>query len=161
MNSLAGFVVHLAGVVTVVPLFGVGHTHLRLSSPELPDRWPLLALVVIVLVGVGLIRWAASLGRRLKPPLRSTLAALRSTMRNPRAAVALLVGAAGVTAGYIAALAAAGQVFGVQLPVATMAAVFLGGSAVAAVLVYRLITYWLPVLPGAVAFRLLRRQGTI
>lgn len=52
-------------------------------------------------------------------------------MRNPPAAVALLLGAAGITAGYVAALAAAGQAFGVQLPLATIAAVFLCGSAVA------------------------------
>jgi undecaprenyl-diphosphatase len=35
------------------------------------------------------------------------------------------------------------------------------GPAVAAVLAYRLITYWLPVLPGAVAFQRLRRRGIL
>jgi undecaprenyl-diphosphatase len=35
------------------------------------------------------------------------------------------------------------------------------GPAIAAVLTYRLITYWLPVVPGFVAFRVLRRGGTI
>jgi undecaprenyl-diphosphatase len=35
------------------------------------------------------------------------------------------------------------------------------GPAIAAVLTYRLITYWLPVLPGLVSFHLLRRNGTL
>jgi len=36
-----------------------------------------------------------------------------------------------------------------------------GGPAVAAVIAYRLITYWLPVAPGAVLLHLLRRSGTL
>jgi uncharacterized protein (TIRG00374 family) len=35
------------------------------------------------------------------------------------------------------------------------------GPAVAAVLAFRLLTYWLPVLPGWLAFRALRADGTI
>ncbi len=35
------------------------------------------------------------------------------------------------------------------------------GPAVAAVIAYRLITYWLPVGPGAVALHLLRRSGAL
>jgi len=36
-----------------------------------------------------------------------------------------------------------------------------GGTAVVAVVAFRLVTYWLPCLPGAVAFRMLRRQGSL
>jgi undecaprenyl-diphosphatase len=35
------------------------------------------------------------------------------------------------------------------------------GPAVAAVLVYRLVTYWLPIVPGFVAYRSLRHQGML
>jgi undecaprenyl-diphosphatase len=35
------------------------------------------------------------------------------------------------------------------------------GAAVAAVLSYRLLTYWLPVLPGWVSFHVLERRGVI
>ncbi|HEY0397017.1 MAG TPA: flippase-like domain-containing protein, partial [Acidimicrobiia bacterium] len=35
------------------------------------------------------------------------------------------------------------------------------GPAIAAVLTYRLITYWLPVIPGFAAYRVLRRSGSI
>jgi undecaprenyl-diphosphatase len=35
------------------------------------------------------------------------------------------------------------------------------GPAVAAVLAYRLITYWLPTVPGVVAFQQLRRRNIL
>jgi uncharacterized membrane protein YbhN (UPF0104 family) len=35
------------------------------------------------------------------------------------------------------------------------------GTAVAAVLAYRLLTYWLPILPGWLSFRHLDRRGLI
>jgi undecaprenyl-diphosphatase len=35
------------------------------------------------------------------------------------------------------------------------------GPAVAAVLSYRLVTYWLPILPGWISFHLLERRGLI
>ena len=35
------------------------------------------------------------------------------------------------------------------------------GAAVAAVLSYRLVTYWLPILPGWISFHMLERRGLI
>ena len=35
------------------------------------------------------------------------------------------------------------------------------GAAVAAVLSYRLVTYWLPILPGWFSFHMLERRGLI
>jgi uncharacterized membrane protein YbhN (UPF0104 family) len=35
------------------------------------------------------------------------------------------------------------------------------GPAVAAVLAYRLVTYWLPILPGWISFHVLERRGWI
>jgi undecaprenyl-diphosphatase len=35
------------------------------------------------------------------------------------------------------------------------------GAAVAAVLAYRLVTYWLPILPGWLSFQMLERRGLI
>jgi undecaprenyl-diphosphatase len=98
-----------------------------------------------------------------------------------------------VTAGYALALVAAVEAFGGGLPATKIVAVYLGGSAlaavsptpgglgaleaalvagltgvgaaagpsVAAVLVYRLVTYWAPVLPGLVLFRRLRARGAL
>jgi undecaprenyl-diphosphatase len=193
LNSVAGFVVHLIGVVAVVPLLGATHAQLRLSGPDLPDNWFVLVGVVALMTGAGLVHWGAVLRRRALPPVRDGLEALAMTMRNPPKGLALIGGSIGVTAGYALALVAAAHAAGVGLPVATIIAVYLGGAAVAAaaptpgglgaleaalvagltatgaasgpaiatVLVYRLITFWLPIVPGFVAFRALRRDGAL
>jgi undecaprenyl-diphosphatase len=193
LNSMGGFIVHLTGVAAIVPLLGAGHTHLRVSGPELPDRWPYLVVAVAVFGLVGLVRWWAVVRRKVAPVARATLAALRASIGKPRTGLTLLLGAAGITSCYTLALAAACQAFGVGLPLTTITAVFLGGSAVAAaaptpgglgaleaalvagltaagassgpaiaaVLVYRLVTYWLPVIPGGVAYHLLRKSGSL
>jgi undecaprenyl-diphosphatase len=108
-------------------------------------------------------------------------------------AAALFGGSAGVTAGYALALVAAAHAFGLSVGVASVVAVYLGGSAVAAVaptpgglgaleaslvagltaagaaagpavaavLVFRLVTFWLPTLPGFIAYRVLRRSAIV
>ena len=193
LNSLGGFLVHVVGVIAIVPLLGAGHARLRLSGPDLPDNWYILVGVVAAVSVAGLIRWGTVLRRRAVPPVLDAVKALGSTLRNPRAGLALIGGSAGVTAGYALALVAATHAFGVGLPLTTVAAVYLAGSAVAAVaptpgglgalegalvagltaagapsgptiaavLVYRLVTYWLPILPGFVAYRMLRRGGAL
>jgi undecaprenyl-diphosphatase len=193
LNSVAGFLVHLIGVIAVVPLLGATHAQLRLSGPDLPDNWFVLVGVVGAMAGLGLVHWGGVLRRRALPPIRDGLEALATTMRNPRAGLALIGGSIGVTAGYALALVAAAHAVGAGLPVATITAVYLGaaavaaaaptpgglgaleaalvagltatgaasGPAIAAVLVYRLVTFWLPILPGFVAFRTLRRDGAL
>ncbi|MCU1460955.1 MAG: hypothetical protein JWO37_1030 [Acidimicrobiales bacterium] len=193
LNSLAGLLVHLVGVLAIVPLLGAGHTHLRFSGPDFPERWSLLLLVIGAFVVVGLLRWGAVVRSRVTRPLRDVWRTLTSAARNPRAGLVLLVGAAGITASYTAALFFATRAFRLHLPIATVAAVFLGGSvvsaaaptpgglgaveaafvagltvagapngpAIASVLTYRLVTYWLPIIPGWFSYRVLRRAGTI
>jgi undecaprenyl-diphosphatase len=193
LNSVAGFLVHLVGVVMVLPLLGAANTQLRLVGPDVPDEWPLLVATAGTLMFVGLLHWGVRLRRRLAPSLRAAWAGLTGAFRRPRSAIALFGGSAGVTLGYALALAAAGRAMSIGLPVVTVVAVYLGGSAVAAaaptpgglgaleaalvagltstgaatgpavaaVLTYRLITYWLPVLPGMVAFHTLRRRALL
>jgi undecaprenyl-diphosphatase len=193
LNSVAGFVVHVVGIVAVVPLLGAGGTHLRFGDPDLPDRWPVLVAIVAVLAAAGLIRWGRRLHRRLADPVRSAGSALVAAMRRPASAAALFAGSAGVTACYALALTASVRAFGVPLGLPAVTATFLGGAAVAslaptpgglgaleaalvagltsagaaaapavaAVLSFRLITYWIPIVPGAVAFRTLRRDGRV
>ena len=62
------------------------------------------------------------------------------------------IGAASPTPGGVGAIEAAlvGALIGFNFP---------SGSAVAGVLAFRLVTYWLPILPGTTAFRALRRIG--
>ena len=193
LNSVAGFVVHLVGVLAVLPLLGATHAQLHLGGPDLADHWPLLAVVVVGLAGAGIVRWGARIRRRAVPPAAEALRALASTLRNPHAALALIGGSIGVTAGYALALVAAAHAVFVGLPVATIVAVYLGGAAVASVaptpgnlgaleaalvagltaagaasgpavatvLIYRLVTFWLPIVPGCFAYRALRRQGAV
>lgn len=194
LNTLAGFLVHAAGVVAAIPLLGSAGGVRRLpATPDLPDRWPVLVVVVTVLVAAGLLRWGKGLGDRASPGLRSAAHNLMALGSHPRRAAALFGGSAGVTAGYALALVAAVQAFGGGLAPVKIVAVYLGasalaamaptpgglgaleaalvagltglgsatGPAVAAVLVYRLVTYWAPVLPGLVLFRRLRRQSLL
>ncbi|MEY2583131.1 MAG: hypothetical protein QOE09_2980 [Ilumatobacteraceae bacterium] len=193
LNTVAGFIVHVVGVLLVLPLLGASNTHFHFRGPDVPDRWPLLVAVAGTLAVIGLLRWGVRLRGRIAPALRSAWAGLIGAFRRPAGAIALFGGSAGVTLGYALALVAAGRAMSVGLPVATVVAVYLGGSAVAAaaptpgglgaleaalvagltsagaatgpavaaVLTYRLITYWLPVLPGMFAFRQMRRRGLL
>lgn len=191
LNSVAGFLIHLVGVAAIVPLLGAGHARLRFSGPELPDRWPWLLVAVVALAVVGSWHWWAFVRRFVGSALGALLDAMRASLRRPRPTLVLLAGAGGITTAYTLALAAACEAFSVGLPLATVTAVYLGGSAaaavaptpgglgaleaalvagltaagassgpaIAAVLTYRLVTYWVPVLPGAVSFHVLRRSG--
>jgi membrane-associated phospholipid phosphatase/uncharacterized membrane protein YbhN (UPF0104 family) len=193
LNSVAGFLVHLVGVLLIVPLLGAGNAHFRLSGPDFPDLWPLLVVVAGALTAIGLVFWRSRIRSHGGSSVRTALRSLAGVIRRPRAAAALFAGSAGVTAGYALALAATAQAMSIGLPVSTIVAIYLGGAAVAAaaptpgglgaleaalvagltaagaatgpavatVLSYRLITYWLPVLPGLVAFRVLRRSGSL
>jgi len=194
LNTVAGFLVHVAGVVVILPLLGATGGNRRLpAAPDLPDHWPVDVTVLAVLVGAGLVRWGRKLRGRAGPGLRSAASSLRDVAAQPRRALGLFAGSAGVTAGYGLALVAAVQAFGGGLPATSILAVYLGGSAlaavsptpgglgaleaalvagltglgapagpsVAAVLVYRLVTYWAPVLPGLVLFRRLRARGAL
>lgn len=193
VNSLAGFFVHVAGVVVLIPLLGAtGGAHRLPSAPDLPDHWEVVLGVLIVLVAAGVARWGRR-ARGLATGLRSALSSLRGLGAAPRRAIAVFVGSAGVTAGYALALMAAIQAFGGGVPATKVLALYLSGAAlaavsptpgglgaleaalvagltgvglgagpsVAAVLVYRFVTYWVPVLPGLLLFRRLRSRGVL
>jgi uncharacterized membrane protein YbhN (UPF0104 family)/tRNA A-37 threonylcarbamoyl transferase component Bud32/membrane-associated phospholipid phosphatase len=193
VDSVAGFLVHAAGVAVVIPLLGATGGALRVpSAPDLPDQWPVVVAVLVVLVAAGAAMWGRR-AQRLVRGLRSALSGLRGLGAEPRRAVAVFAGSAGVTAGYALALMAAVRGFGVGVSATKILAVYLGGSAlaavsptpgglgaleaalvagltgvgaaagpsVAAVLVYRFVTYWVPVLPGLALFRRLRGRGVL
>jgi undecaprenyl-diphosphatase len=194
LDSAAGFVVHALALVVVVPFLGSrAPGALHFSTAELPERWPVLAAVVGVLVVLGAAVRALRLHRRLVALARAGVVALRAALMRPGGAAALFGGSVGVTAGYALALVAATRAFGVSTGVAAIVAVYLGGSAiasvaptpgglgaleaalvagltaagaapgpaVAAVLAYRLVTFWLPIVPGFVAYRALRRSAVL
>jgi undecaprenyl-diphosphatase len=193
VQSAAGFLVHLIAVLVIVPVVSSTNVHLRFSGPDLPDNWPYLIGSIGFLTVTGLLRWGSLLRRHLGPPLGSAVAGLAAVVRKPSALAALFGGCTGVTLCYALALTAACRAFSLDLPISTVAAVFLSASAVgavaptpgglgaieaalvaglvaagapaapgvAAVLTYRLITYWLPLLPGVIAYRRLRRREVL
>ncbi|MGH9025233.1 MAG: flippase-like domain-containing protein, partial [Acidimicrobiia bacterium] len=164
---------------------------------EIPDTSTISAVILLVLlaaVGLLLIPWVR---RRVLPPvvniLRRALTTIGELSRNP-VKMALLFGGAGLSKlAYIAAFAASCAAFGVDLPFATVGAVYLtattigsavptpgglGGveaalvacltavgvdsdDAVAIMLVFRLTTFWLPVIPGYLCFWLLERKEVV
>jgi undecaprenyl-diphosphatase len=194
LDSVAGFLVHTVAIAVLIPLLGAhSPAGVHFSVSELPERWPILLAVVAALVGAGVVVWLSRLHRRVLPPVRVAVAALGATLRHPANAVALFGGSAGVTTCYALALAAAAQAFGLSVGVASVVAVYLGGSAVAAVaptpgglgaleaslvagltaagaqagpavaavLAFRLVTFWIPTIPGFLAYRTLHQSGVV
>ena len=126
---------------------------------------------------------------RIRPHARDVL----NVLAEPRRALMVFGGSLGVTTAQAFVFVACLESVGVHLPVLTLIAVYLAGSAlaaaaptpgglgaleaalvaglgqvgvpaapaVAAVLMSRIIGYWLPVLPGWLAFNASTRNGTL
>jgi len=192
INAAAGGIVHVALLLTVVPIAGL-HASIHLpSAPDLSDYWPIAAAILLALSLAGLWYWRHGLGdimNRVRPHARD----IRGVLAEPRRTLLLFGGSLGVTTAQAFVFVACLESVGVHLPVLTMVAVFLAGSAlaaaaptpgglgaleaalvaglgqvgvpaapaVAAVLMSRIIGYWLPVLPGWLAFNTATRNGTL
>ena len=188
ITSAASFVVHVIATVVVLVLVGqpVGG-----PSIPIPPAIPLVVgLVLAAVVGALLARrygarikaaalemWAAirplwSNRRRLGRLLVGTL----GVTLGHGLAFAVAVSACGVQLSVLQLLAVflAGSAVGSTAPtpggLGALEAALVGGliafgaaaaPAVAGVLTYRLITYWLPILPGAIALKILRRDVLI
>ncbi len=186
----------LAGVLGfgAVALVAIAGANLgALPHVDLPDRWPFLAVAVVLFTLVGVSRASDRL-RRL--PVRPAWAGLRDLAREPGgtldapaalaaavalplanvlafgAAVAALGGEPGFWRMSLVALAAMvaqalvptpGGVGGVECT-AVFGLLITGmplAPAVVAVLLWRLLAFWLPLLAAGLPFRRLRRAGAI
>jgi uncharacterized membrane protein YbhN (UPF0104 family)/membrane-associated phospholipid phosphatase/tRNA A-37 threonylcarbamoyl transferase component Bud32 len=192
VNAAAGGIVHVTLLLTLVPLAGL-HASVHLpTAPDLSDYWPIAAAILLALSLAGLWYWRHGLGAimdRIRPHARD----IRGVLADPRRALLLFGGSFGVTTAQAFVFVACLESVGVHLPVLTMLAVFLAGSAlaaaaptpgglgaleaalvaglgqvgvaaapaVAAVLMSRIIGYWLPVLPGWLSFNSASRNGTL
>jgi glycosyltransferase 2 family protein len=191
VNAAAGGVAHVVLLLTVVPIAGLRST-VNLPSADLSDYWPIAAVIVLVLSIAGVWYWRHGLRvvfERIRPHARD----IRNVVQQPQRALMLFGGSFGVTVAQAFVLVACLESIGVHLPVLTVVAVFLAGSAlaaaaptpgglgaieaalvaglgqvgvpsapaVAAVLMSRVIGYWLPVLPGWLAFTVSNRNGTL
>lgn len=189
INSVAGAIVHVLGLVVAVAV--VGRT--GVGDIKVPQGWPVLVAVVAVLVIAGVVLWSPLGRRRIVAPARQAGRNLGDVLRRPTKALQLFGGSAAITGAYILALAASLEAFGAHVGLAKVAAVYLGGSAlgaisptpgglgvvegalvagltaggaasgpaIAGVLGFRLLTFWLPILPGWLAFRALDRRQVL
>lgn len=189
-GRVAGLVVHAFGLVAAWAWFARS----RIRAGTLSGAVVALAVAAAALLVAGVLVRHLHQGATV----RSTLADLRLLRPLPvssrlrHATVALLAGAAGVTAARLLALAGSLWAFGGEPSLIATAAVYLtvsalsplgplpGGlgiveaglvvgltavgvpaaPAVAGVLAYRLLTFWLPIIPGAFAYRRLRCSGS-
>jgi undecaprenyl-diphosphatase len=189
VNSVAGFIVHVIALAVIVPMANVRSRGL-VPSVDLEWAIPLVALSILTASGIvywGLrierirnsIRKAligiVSIARRPSRALALFGGAAGVTAFHALALVASVqafsihVSVLGVVAVFLAGAAVA-AVAPTPGGLGALEAAFVAGlvqigapaaPAVAAVLTSRLVTYWAPVLPGAVAFRSLYKRKVI
>jgi uncharacterized protein (TIRG00374 family) len=191
VSQAVGLVVHVVLLALFVFLTGTS------TNPAFSVPWWAYAVggaVVALLVLVAVLpRGRGWLRSRVQPLITETLPRLLEVLQRPRKLAEGLGGTLLLSAAYILCLWAAVHAFGGNVHVATVAVVYLAGSAigsaaptpgglgaveaalaagltaaglpsvtaVSAVLLFRLVTFWLPVLPGWLAFTALQRRQAI
>ena len=189
VNALAGLVLHV--VLTVFVVLWAGQA--GLGDIDLPSARTIGGALGIVVGALALTYLIPPLRRtirhRMWPRTRQSLQSVAEVAGDRRRLVSLFGGSLLVTASYVAALAFALAAVGARPPVATVALVYLAGSALASaaptpgglgateatfaaaltavgvgdadavsgVLLYRLVTFWLPILPGYLSYLTLQR----
>src|SRR5579871_1802134 len=191
LKTAAGFVVHTAATLTVVLLLRRGAIPLHLPDIDATWRSLLALGAAVAGVGAlvwarrarcALQRWAhaglRNVGTAAKDPSRvAALLACNAGVSGAYIfALAAALNAYGVhpSIGQVAAVYLSSSAVAAVAPtpggvgpfeaaaVAGLGAVGVAAApAVAAVITYRLITYWLPVAPGAAALHQLRRRGAL
>jgi undecaprenyl-diphosphatase len=184
LTTAAGFVVHALALASAAALL----SDADIQPIRLPRRWGLLVAIVAVTTLLGLVFWSP-VGRRLLPQARQAARSLLAVFQRPRQATLVFAGAAGYVLAlsfalrafgahppllYVAAAYLAGAAIGAASPTpgglgaveaALVAALTRldvpGGAAIAGVLSFRLVTYWLPIVAGVAAFHTLRRNGAL
>jgi glycosyltransferase 2 family protein len=192
VNSLAGALVHAVLLVIFFSWAGRGLG----KAFKLPSSSTLLVVLTVAAVVIGIVvairQVRRFVGRKVLPPLRSSLASLGRVARSPVRLTLLFGGSALVTLAYVGGFIASVEAFGGGPGLAQVAAVYMATSVVAvasaapggvgtfeltattgligigmssgaaaAVIIFRLATYWLPVLPGWLAWRMLQRLGYV
>jgi undecaprenyl-diphosphatase len=193
LNTVAGLVGH----ISLIGIFIVWAGRDAFGSFRLPDpKWFLIGLgvaAVVLVVGLLIPAVRSIFVDRLFPIVRRAVGGVAEVLRRPGKLAMLIGGSALVTFAYLSTLYFAVEAFGGGLPFATVGAVYLVGSAVAAaaptpgglgaveaaliaglvsagldntiavpaVFMYRLFTFWVPILPGWLSFRWLQHHEYI
>jgi uncharacterized membrane protein YbhN (UPF0104 family) len=191
VSQLVGLVLHVGLLALFVLLTGTSQR----PAFEVPG-WAFAiagAVAVAALVVVVMPRGREVLRTRVQPLATETLPRLVEVVQRPNKLAEGVGGTLLLNASYILCLWTAVNAFGGSLDIATVAVVYLAGSAVgsasptpgglgaveaalvaglgaaglaseaavSAVLLYRLVTFWLPVLPGWLAFTALQRRDAV
>lgn len=163
----------------------------------MPSGRILLLVAALLVVTVAAVALVPPLRRmcleKVLPSLKRSAKAFLEVIRSPSSLAMVLGGSATVTIMNVVAFGLSLRAFGESVPWATVAVVYLAGSALAsaaptpgglgateaalvgglvvvdvgegiaipAVLLFRLATFWLPILPGWVAFTVLQRRGDV
>ena len=189
--QVIAFVLHMLLLVIFAAITGAAQAHsLR------PPSWVyfvLGGLVVLLLAAMAVPPGRRLLRARLVPTLGQVLPRLFDLAHNPRKLAEGLGGVLALTVMYVLCLAACVQALGASLPIASIAVVYLTGSALgsaaptpgglgavevalsagltaagltnatalSSVLLFRLLTFWLPVPVGWVALNYLQRKQAL
>jgi uncharacterized protein (TIRG00374 family) len=189
--QVVAFVLHIALLVVFAAIAGTSaQEHIQ------PPRWAwyvLAGLVVLVLAVFAIPAGRRVLRARVSPTLGQVLPRLLDVAQQPRKLALGIGGALLLSLSYILCLAACVAAFGQPVPIASIAVVYLTGSAigsilptpgglggveaaltagltaaglpgavaVSAVLLFRLLTFWLPVPFGWGALNFLERQQAL
>jgi uncharacterized membrane protein YbhN (UPF0104 family) len=185
------FALHITLLTVFLAITGTEHEH-DLKPPSW-SYFVLAGLAVAAVVVFGVPAGRRLLRARVTPVLGQVLPRLLEVAQQPRKMLRGIGGALLVSAGYILCLAACVAAFHRQVPIASIAVVYLTGSALgslfptpgglgavefaltagltatglpgaaagSAVLLFRLITFWLPVPAGWVALSYLERKQAL
>jgi uncharacterized membrane protein YbhN (UPF0104 family) len=191
VSQVVAFVLHILLLVVFLALTGTSESH--------RFRLPAIAYFVLVgLVAVALAAAAIPAGRRLlrarvAPALSQVLPGLLKMAQHPGKIAQGVGGALLLSAAYIACLDVSIRALGSSIPIASVAVVYLTGSAlgslvptpgglgaveaalsagltaaglpgataVSVVLLYRVLTFWLPVPLGWIALKYLERRNAL
>ncbi len=189
--QVIAFVLHIMLLVVFIAIAGTGT-----KDSITPPRWAYFVLAGLVVAALAVL--AVPAGRRLlrarvSPLLGQVLPRLLEVAQHPRKLAEGIGGALLLSAAYILCLAACVAAFGRSVPIASIAVVYLTGSAigsliptpggigaveaaltagltatgvpgavaVSAVLLFRLLTFWLPVPVGWAALSFLERKQVL
>ena len=188
VSQVVAFVLHILLLVVFIAVTGTAGGH-----SFRPPTWVYFVLAGIAAIALGVLAFPAGrrlLRARLAPALDQVLPRLLEVAQHPRKLAEGIGGALLLTAAYILCLDTCVRALGGSVSVASVAVVYLTGSAlgslvptpgglgaveaalsaglratglpgaaaVSSVLLFRLLTFWLPVPAGWVALRYLERR---
>jgi uncharacterized membrane protein YbhN (UPF0104 family) len=191
VEQMAAFGLHVVLLLVFAAIAGTAP-----KSPLSPPTWAYFALAGLVALALAVLAVPAGrrlLRARLSPMLGQVLPRLLQVAQHPAKLAQGAGGALLLSGAYIACLASCVAAFGGAVPVATIAVVYLTGSAIGSifptpgglgaveaaltagltaagvrgaaaastVLLFRVLTFWLPVPAGWAALKMLERDGAL